>query len=425
MISQRNNISYLVAKLLNIRNIHEDKINQFLNPKFLDFLPQPFTLKDMNKSIERIYKSIIKKKLIGIIADYDVDGSTSAAILCKFLISIKQNFILKIPDRLHDGYGPNKKILDEFKKNNVDLILTLDCGTTAFDILDKKKYPLFDIIVIDHHISEKILPNVFSIINPNRFDENNEYKDLAAVGVTFLFILALRKKLRICNFFKNSNISEPNLLNYLDLVALGTVCDVVSLTNFNRALVSEGIKIIHKRKNKGITSIIDNSNINNSPTVSDLSYIIGPQLNAASRIDNSFLASKLLMSDDIIEIESISRKLFILNEKRKLIESNVFNDALNQAVKFKESNVIIVKGEGWHQGILGIVASKILEKFNKPTIVISYNNKFGIGSARSIPFIDIGNEIIKAKNNGLLITGGGHKLAAGLKLNMKDYDNFF
>jgi len=308
--------------------------------------------------------------------------------------------------------------------SKIDLLLTLDCGTTSFDILDKEKYLLFDTIVIDHHISDKHLPQVFSIINPNRFDENNDYKDLAAVGVVFLFILALRKHLRIKNYFKNNNIPEPNLLNYLDLVALGTVCDVVSLQNYNRMFVSKGIKVIHKRKNKGITAIIDNSRISHSPTVSDLGYVVGPQLNAASRIDDSSLSSKLLMSEDIIEIESISRKLLILNEKRKLIEKKILNEAIKQAMKQKNKNVIIVQGEGWHKGVLGIVASRLVERFNKPAIVISFNKENGVGSARSLHFIDLGHIIMNAKNKGLLVNGGGHKMAAGLKISMKMYNHF-
>ncbi len=424
IISQRHNISPLISKLLNIRNIPENEIDKFLNPELQDYLPDPFELKDMNKSINRIIDTISKKGLIGIIADYDVDGSTSAAILCRFFKFIGQRYILKIPNRLKNGYGPNEEILDNMLDNKIDLLLTLDCGTTYFDILDKKKYLIFDTIVIDHHISDKHLPKVFSVINPNRFDEDNKYKDLAAVGVTFLFILGLRKVLRIKNFFKKNNILEPNLLNYLDLVALGTVCDVVNLQHYNRAFVSKGIEIIHKRKNKGITAIIDNSRINHSPTVTDLGYIIGPQLNAASRIDDSSLSSRLLMSEDIIEIESISRKILILNEKRKLIEKKIFDEAIEQAIKQKNKKIIIVKGELWHKGVLGIIASRLVERFNKPAIVISYNKDEGVGSARSLNFIDLGHIIIYAKEKGLLLEGGGHKMAAGLKISMQKYNDF-
>ena len=424
MLAQRHNLSLIVAKLLNNRNISNDQVDLFLNPEILDNLPDPFILKDMLKSIKRIADTISKNKLIGIISDYDVDGSTSAAILCKFFKSINQKFILKIPNRLKDGYGPNEEILDEMLQHNIDLLLTLDCGTTSFNILDKKKYLVFDTIVIDHHISDKHLPNIFSIINPNRFDQKNNFTDLAAVGVVFLFILALRKHLRENNYFNKNNIFEPNLMNYLDLVALGTICDVVNLQNYNRLFVSKGIKNIHKRKNTAITTLIDNSSINHTPTASDLSYFIGPQLNAASRISDSSLPSKFLISEDIVEIESIARKLLILNEKRKLIEKNILNQAMDQAIKQKNKNVIIVLGEEWHKGVLGIIASRLVEIFNKPSIVISFNKDQGIGSARSLNFIDIGQIIMDAKNAGVIEEGGGHKMAAGLKISMKKYSRF-
>ena len=424
MMSQHHNIAPLLGKLLNIRNISDNEVNEFLYPNFFENLPDPFKLKDMDKSIEKITTAILNGQLIGIIADYDVDGSTSAAILCKFFKSINQKFILKIPNRLKDGYGPNEEILDELLNSKINILLTLDCGTTSFGLLDKEKYLFFDTIVIDHHISDKHFPNVFSIINPNRFDESNDYQNLAAVGVVFLFILALRKKLRMINYFKSHKIPEPNLLNYLDLVALGTVCDVVSLQNYNRVFVSKGIEIMRKRMNKGITSIIDNSRINHSPTSTDLGYLIGPQLNSASRIDDSSLSSKLLISEDLVEIESIARKLFIFNEKRKLIEKNIFDEALQQTMKQKSKKVIIVYGEQWHKGVLGIVASKLVEKFNKPAIVISFNNEFGIGSARSVHFIDLNHIIMDAINKGLLINGGGHKMAAGFKISKDKYDSF-
>tara|TARA_Y100000590_G_scaffold469446_1_gene657049 strand:- start:447 stop:2126 length:1680 start_codon:yes stop_codon:yes gene_type:complete len=423
MFSQRHNISPILAKLLNIRNINNEEIEQFLNPKIKDNLPDPFDLKDMKKAVDKTIDIIINKKKIGIIADYDVDGSTSLAILAKFFKSINQNFIYKIPNRLKDGYGPNTKILDDFLNDKIDLLFTLDCGTNSFGILDDKKYKIFDTIVIDHHISDYKLPEVYSIINPNRFDEKNNYKNLAAVGVVYLFILALRKKLRSINYF-NKEFKEPNLLYYLDLVALGTVCDVVSLKNYNRIFVNEGIKIIHERNNKGITAIIDNSNINHSPSSTDLGYIIGPQLNAASRIDDSSLSSKILISENLIEIESISRKLFLLNEKRKLIEKTIYEEALILANKEKDKNILIIRGNDWHIGVLGIVASRLVEKFNKPSIVISFNNQYGIGSARSLNFIDLGNMIMLAKNEGLLISGGGHKMAAGIKILNENYQKF-
>jgi len=421
-LSQKFNIKYIVAKLLTIRGIDADSVENFLNPNINDSIPNPSYLKDIDVAASRVIDAIEKKQRIGIIADYDVDGSTSASILFKFLKNFTSSIILKIPNRLLDGYGPNIKLMREMLDNKVDLLLTLDCGTTSNEIIDNKEFKNIDVIVIDHHLSEINLPNVLAIINPNRTDDTSDYKQLAAVGVTFLFLMYLRKKLREINKF--NEIKEPNLLSYLDLVALGTVCDVVELKRYNRLFVKKGLELIHKRYHKGIAKLIDNSKIASSPTSQDLGFVVGPQINAASRIDDSALASKLLISNDIEQIDSISRKLFLLNEKRKLIESQILVDANNQAANQSESNFILVFGNNWHQGVLGIIASKIKDIYYKPTIVISFLNKVGIGSVRSIENVDIGKIILNAKAEKLLISGGGHSMAAGLKINFSNMKNF-
>ena len=310
----------------------------------------------------------------------------------------------------------------EMLDNKVDLLFTLDCGTTSNDIIDNKEFKSIDVIVIDHHLSEINLPDVLAIINPNSIGDTSDYKQLAAVGVTFLFLMYLRKKLRESNQFKE--IKEPNLLSYLDLVALGTVCDVVDLKKYNRLFVKKGLELIHKRYHKGIAKLIDNSKINSTPTSLDLGFIVGPQINAASRIDDSSLASRLLISNDVEQIESISRKLFLLNEKRKLIESQILDDAKNQASNQINSNFIIVFGNNWHHGVLGIIASKIKDIYYKPTIVISFSNNIGIGSARSIENVDLGKIILNAKTEKILISGGGHSMAAGLKINFACIQHF-
>ena len=349
-LSQRNKISPILAKLLTLRNVQSEDVENYLNLNLYNNLPNPFLLKDMKITIDRVIQAIERNQNIGIIADYDVDGSTSAAILIKFFEFYQKKLHLKIPDRLNEGYGPNTRIMNYFLKEKINLVFTLDCGTSSFGILDDEKYKNIDVIVIDHHLSEQKLPNVFSIINPNRFDEKSEYNEMAAVGVTFLFLMALRKKLRQKNFF--SKIKEPNLLSFLDLVALGTVCDVVKLDNYNRMFVKIGLDLIKRRKNKSIAQIIDNSNLYHTPTASDLGFVIGPQLNAASRVDDSSLPSKLLISNDNSEIEKISRKLILFNEKRKLIENNIFDEALIQVKKQATNKFIIVHGFGWHKGVL-------------------------------------------------------------------------
>ena len=421
-LSQQKSLSNIFAKLLVARNINEDNLEKFLKPDIVTDVPNPFELKDMKKGVNRCLEALINNQKVGIIADYDVDGSTSASILYKFLKNYSSNIVCKIPNRLSEGYGPNTRIMHEMLKENVELVFTLDCGTSSFNTIDHKDFKKIEVIVIDHHLSEYKLPKVNSIINPNRFDDDSKYKDFAAVGVTFLFLMALRREIREKKLF--SQINEPNLIAFLDLVALGTICDIVDIRNYNRAFVKKGLELIIRRKNKSISSIIDNSKISSTPSSKDIGFIVGPQINAASRIDNSSLASKLLMSDDENEIETVSRKLFLINEKRKLIEENIYKEAISQIEQQKNSKYYIVYKTNWHQGVLGIVASKIVSLYNKPTFVLSFNNDMGTGSGRSIDQIDIGSIIFELKNNYLIEDGGGHKMAVGFKIKKNQLDGF-
>ena len=423
--SQKKSISQIFSKLLIARNINEDSLDNYLNPDIFSNISNPFDLKDMKKGVERCLSAIKNNEKIGIIADYDVDGSTSISILYKFLRNYTSNIVFKIPNRLSEGYGPNNRLMNEILEEKVKLLFTLDCGTSSFNIIDHSDYKKIDVIVIDHHLSEYKLPNVHSIINPNRYDEKNNYIDFAAVGVTFLFLMALRKEIRESNFF--TEISEPNLISLLDLVAVGTICDIVNLKSYNRAIVKKGLELIINRRNKSITKIIDNSKINSTPSSRDIGFIVGPQINAASRIDDSSLASKLLTTNDENEIDIVSKKLFLMNEKRKLIEDNIFQEALGQINEQKNNNFILVYKNNWHHGVLGIVASKIVALYNKPTFVISFINNIGSCSGRSIEQIDIGSIVLELKNNNLIEDGGGHKMAVGLKINinqLKDLKKF-
>ena len=416
LISQRYQLNEMISLLITIRGIEIEDIPLYLEPNIKKILPDPFILKDMEKSVIRLSNSIINKEKIGIISDYDVDGSTSAALLIKFFKSINIEFCIGIPDRINEGYGPNKRIINYFKENNVNLIISLDCGTSSFDVFNKDILGTINVIVIDHHIGENQIPHVFGLINPNRKDEDNNLKNLAAVGVTFLFLVAIRRELRSRKYYISNNLKEHNLTSYLDLVALGTACDVVPLTNLNRAYVSKGLEIMHKRENKGLSSLVNITNIKHAPNVFDLSFILGPRLNAASRIGDSILSSKILSSNNLMEIESIARKLQLLNEKRKLIEDKILIEAIEQVYKQSDKKIIIAHSFNWHPGVLGIVASRILEEFQKPVIVISKNDNEGIGSARSLPNIDLGSLIIAAKEEGIILKGGGHRVAAGLKI---------
>ena len=420
-LSQKKIISELFAKLLIARGVNEDNYNHYVKPTIDYDIPNPFDLKDMEKGITRCVEALKNNEKIGIIADYDVDGSTSVSILVKFLNNFTKNIIYRIPNRLSEGYGPNIRLMKEMLKENVKLLFTLDCGTSSFNTIDHPDFKNIDVIVIDHHLSEFKLPKVHSIINPNRFDEQNNYKDFAAVGVTFLFIMALRKKIRDLELF--SQIKEPNLLFLLDLVALGTICDIVNIKNYNRVLVKKGLELIIKRQNKSIAKMIDNSKISFTPSAKDIGYFIGPQINAASRIDDSSLASKLLISNDENDIDIISRKLFLINEKRKIIEKKIYDEALLQINEQKDKNYFLIYKDNWHHGVLGIVASKIASIYNKPTFIISFNNEIGSGSGRSIDNIDIGTITHELKSNNLIEDGGGHLMAVGLKLKKNQLEN--
>ncbi len=421
-LSQKKSISEIFSQLLVSRGVDEYNFEDYLNPNILLNFPDPFKLKDMKKSVDRCIEALKKNEKIGIIGDYDVDGSTSVSILFKFLNNYTTNLVCKIPNRLSEGYGPNLRIMNEMISDNVKLIFTLDCGTSAFNTIDHPSYNNIDVIVIDHHLSETKLPKVFSIINPNRFDELNEYKDFAAVGVTFLYLMALRKEIRHSRFF--NKVSEPNLMSYLDLVAVGTICDIVNITEYNRSLVKKGLELIIQRRNRSISSIIDNSKINSTPTSRDIGFIVGPQINAASRIDDSSLASKLLISDNENEIDIVSKKLFLINEKRKVIEDIIYQEAITQTEKQKNDNFFVIHKKNWHQGVLGIVASKIVALYNKPTFIISFNGDIGTGSGRSIDQIDISKIMFELKNNKLIEEGGGHKMAVGIKIKLSQLVSF-
>ena len=421
-LSQLKSISQIFSKLLIARGINENNFDQYMNPDISSDIPNPYELKDMKKGVYRCIKALKNNEKIGIIADYDVDGSTSASILFNFLNNFTSNLVCKIPNRLSEGYGPNTRLMKEMLSENVKLLFTLDCGTSAFNTIDHENFKEIEVIVIDHHLSEYKLPKVNSIINPNRFDQKSQFQDFAAVGVTFLFLMALRKEIRNLGLF--NKIKEPNLMSFLDLVAVGTICDIVNIKNYNRSLVKKGLELIIKRRNKSIASLIDNSKISSIPSSSDIAFFVGPQINAASRIDNSSIASRLFLTKNEIEIEKVAKKLFLINEKRKLIEENIYQEAILQIENQKENKCFIIYKKNWHHGVLGIVASKIVALYNKPTFVISFNDNYGVGSGRSIDQIDIGNIIIELKNNNLILEGGGHKMAVGLKINSGQLEKF-
>jgi len=414
----------IVAKLLSIRKIKKDEIKSFLNPTIKNILPNPFILKDMDKAVQRTLFAILKNEKVGIFGDYDVDGATSTAILGQYFKSLNINYEIYIPDRKNEGFGPNEKAFLEFINLGVNLIFTVDCGTLSFEPINFAKKKNIDVIILDHHQSEIKLPKAHSIVNPNRFDDRSELNYLCAAGVCFLFLIALNKKLREQNWFKSNYFSEPDLMSILDLVSLGTVCDVVPLVGLNRAIVNQGLKVFKKKNNLGLKTLADINNIGNNITAYHLGYVLGPRINAGGRVGKSTHGANLLLNTDPQETFKIASELNNYNKERQILESELLNKILNTEFQINSDPVIILHGENWHEGIIGIIAARVKEKFNKPTIIISSTSGLGKGSARSIHGFDIGSVVMGAVQNDLVLKGGGHKMAAGFTIDMTKINEF-
>tara|TARA_X000001036_G_scaffold66350_1_gene57073 strand:- start:1373 stop:3154 length:1782 start_codon:yes stop_codon:yes gene_type:complete len=413
----------ITSKLLAIKKIKKEDINNYLNPVLKNILPNPSILTDMEKTVERTFSAIKKKEKIGIFGDYDVDGATSTAILGKYFSQINHSYEIYIPDRKSEGYGPSKQGFQKLINKGTKLIFTVDCGTLSFEPINFAYQNKIDILVLDHHQSDVKLPKAFSIVNPNRFDDRSELNYLCAAGVCFMFLIALNRELRKNNWFKDNNVSEPNLINFLDLVSLGTVCDVVPLIGVNRAIVKQGLKILNFKKNIGLKSLIDICKIENHPTPYHLGYIIGPRINAGGRVGKCSHGANLLLNENPKNSFKLASELDQFNKERQLLEKNLLKNVLN-SVKDLSDPVLILDGQEWHEGIIGIIASRIKEKYNKPTIIISITDKVGKASARSVVGYDIGSIIISAVQSGILIKGGGHKMAGGFTIEKNKIDQF-
>ncbi|WCR59385.1 MAG: Single-stranded-DNA-specific exonuclease RecJ [Wolbachia endosymbiont of Ctenocephalides felis wCfeF] len=425
-LTQKFELPEILARALVTRGVNVESAGNFLYPLIRSLLPDPFHLLDMDKTVCRIIRAINNGENIAIFGDYDVDGATSSALINRYLRAIGIRSIIYIPDRVNEGYGLNADALLQLKKKGIDLCISVDCGTLAYQPIEDAKSFGLDIIVIDHHLGTEKLPSAVAVVNPNRLDESSPYTNLAAVGVSFLLIVALNKSLREQGFFTNRK--EPDLFDLLDLVALGTVCDVMQITGLNRAFVSQGLKVMSARKNVGLRVLFDALGILEKPSVSRLGFNIGPCINAGGRIGEASLGARLLSTDDEEEAHSIALKLIDLNNARKMMENEAILEATTQAEKsVKSGNFIMVSGN-WHQGIIGIIASRLKERFHLPAVVISLNNGIGKASCRSIPGIDIGAAVLSAKFINLIIEGGGHSMAAGFAIKedkISDLHDFF
>jgi single-stranded-DNA-specific exonuclease len=408
----------LVDELLLARGVTREDLPRHRDPKIRDFLPDPSCFQDMDKGAKRLADAVQGGETIAIFGDYDVDGATSAALLMLLLRRLGAEPIVYIPDRLMEGYGPSGKALVELKQRGASVAVCVDCGAQAFDALEEARAAGLDVIVVDHHQCASVLPVAHALINPNRLDESEgaaAHGHLAAVGMAFLLGVALLRELRTRGFFEA--LAEPKILDLLDLVALGTVADVARLKSLNRAFVTQGLRVMAARENVGLAALAEAARLVKPPSCRDLGFALGPRINAGGRVGKSDLGVRLLTCTDPEEARGIAAELDRLNEERRAIEMLVCEQADVQAREQDGSPVITVMSGGWHQGVIGIVAGRLKERFGRPAIVIAETEDgSGKGSGRSISGVDLGAAILAAKDSGLLIAGGGHAMAAGLTL---------
>ncbi len=409
----------ILTQLLLTRGVSPDDVARHAKPTMRAFLPDPSEFRDMDTAAERIARAVTSGEQITIYGDYDVDGATSAALLVDLLRSLGVDAGYYIPDRLLEGYGPSGEALVKLAEDGSQLIVTVDCGAMAHEALGMARDAGVDVIVVDHHKCSHELPPTAALVNPNRLDENDlaaAHGHLAAVGVAFLLAIALVRTLRGKGFFKDR--PEPDLMALLDLVSLGTVADVAALHGLNRAFVAQGLKVLARRERIGMAALIDASRLKRAPIASDLGFALGPRINAGGRIGESTLGVRLLTTDDPEEARAIAEQLSALNEERRTIEAEVQEAAETQLDGQHNMAVQVLAGSGWHPGVIGIVAGRIKEKTGKPSIIIALDDTDGTGkgSGRSISGVDLGAAIISAREEGLLVAGGGHAMAAGLTI---------
>lgn len=413
-ISQTYGISELMGRLICQREVGFDAVPGFLDPTLKSSLPDPSRLKDMDRAAARIADALMQGQKIAVFGDYDVDGACSSALLKKYFRSLGADARIYIPDRIAEGYGPNATAMQKLRGEGADLVITVDCGSTAFDALAAAKACGLDVVVLDHHRCEPQLPEAVAVVNPNRLDCDSGQGHMAACGVVFLTLVAVNRELRRRGWFGQER-AEPHILQWLDLVALGTVCDVVPLTGVNRAYVAQGLRVMGMRQNAGLVALCDVAGVDSAPSVFHLGYLLGPRVNAGGRVGQSDLGAQLLSCDDALAAKPLALRLHEHNAERRAIEEDMIGDALSRIQPPGEGDrIMLVDGDDWHPGVIGIVAARLKEKYNLPAAVIAFDeNGVGKASARSVPGVDLGGAVIAARQQGLLVAGGGHKMAAG------------
>lgn len=406
-LEQATTLPRAVCQLLARRGIGAQEAESFLAPALRDLLPDPRGLKDMEKAATRFLKAAKSGEKIAVFADYDVDGGSSAALLLTWLRAMNRDATLYVPDRIDEGYGPNEEAMSQLASQH-DLIVCVDCGTLSHDPIAAAKAA--DVVVLDHHLGGETLPNCHAVVNPNRQDESGDLAHLCAAAVVFLMLVEVNRQLR------EDGTQGPDLMAMLDLVALATVADVAPLIGVNRALVRQGLKVMARRDRPGIVALSDISRMDTAPNSYHLGFLLGPRVNAGGRIGKADLGARLLSTPDMHEAKAMAERLDQLNTERRDIEASVRAAAMAQAEeRGLDAPLVWAAGENWHPGVVGIVASRLKEATNRPAIVIGFDEDgIGKGSGRSVSGIDLGASIQRLASEGLLVKGGGHKMAAGL-----------
>jgi single-stranded-DNA-specific exonuclease len=419
-IAQRHDLPELLARILAGRNIEADAVEAFLDPTIKHLMPDPLVLTAMKTAAERIADAVTRGESVAIFGDYDVDGATSSAVLARYLRQCGLDPLIHIPDRLFEGYGPNVEAVRSLAERGATLLVCVDCGTTSIEPLQEAKKLGVDVVVIDHHQADEVLPPAVAIVNPNRRDDLSGLGHLAAVGLVFMTVVALNRELRQRSFWTTER-PEPDLLASLDDVALGTVADVVPLIGLNRAFVAKGLIALRRRERPGHVSLMDVARLSGPPEAWHLGFLLGPRINAGGRIGRADMGVKLLIENDPIEAAKMAGELDRLNRERQAIEQDTLAQAEAEALAAlgieEKGAVVVTAAEGWHPGIVGLVAARLKEKFNRPAFAVALEpGGVGTGSGRSIPGVDIGRAVRRAVGEGLLVKGGGHAMAAGVTL---------
>jgi single-stranded-DNA-specific exonuclease len=414
-IAQRLALPEIVSRLLAARGIGIDDAADFLEPTLRVLLPNPSILTDVDIAADRLADAVRRGETVAVYGDYDVDGACSAALMVGFLRALGCSVHQHVPDRIKEGYGPNAPALAGLVARGASLIVCVDCGTAAavaFSAVASQA----DIIVLDHHKAEGPPPSILATVNPNRLDDGSGLTHLCAAGVAFLTAVATVRALRRLGFFATR--AEPDLMWHLDLVALATVCDVMPLTGVNRAFVCQGLKVMARRSRPGIAALLDVTQARARLNASTCGYALGPRINAGGRISEADLGLRLLLSEDRLEALALAEKLESVNRMRQDVEAGITDAAMLAAeVQVGAGRAaVLVSGQGWHPGVVGIVAGRIKERFNRPACVAGFADGLGKGSGRSVPGIDLGAAVTAARQLGLLVTGGGHPMAAGFSV---------